>query len=283
MILGLCRFLLRDATEAEDATQQVFLSAQRAVLAGVMPRDPAAWLATIARNECRARIRVRMREPLALPDVPADLADPLATAIRTADLELLWSALAELPRRQRNAFLLRELGGLSYAELGAALGVTRPAVESLLFRARRQLRDAITILGTAVAPFVRFVSGFGGGTPAKVAAVAVGAGIGAVGVVELPAHHAGRAHRAPPQIQVVAQSHKAVAVAPAAVPVTRRPTALRAVEHSMGREVEHEPEAAEPVEVEQRDTQVDESREDSSGADGGGDEGDSSVSGGGGD
>ena len=66
LVLGLCRGLLRDATEAEDAAQQTFLSAYRSLLAGTAPREPAAWLATIARNECRTRARDRMREPLPL-------------------------------------------------------------------------------------------------------------------------------------------------------------------------------------------------------------------------
>src|SRR2546428_7269518 len=86
MVLGLCRLLLRDPVEAEDATQEVFLSAHRAVLGGAVPRDSAAWLAAIARNECRARIRVRMRQPLELPELPSDLPDPLASAIRAVDL-----------------------------------------------------------------------------------------------------------------------------------------------------------------------------------------------------
>ena len=112
--------LLRDRVEAEDASQQVFVSAHRALLSGAVPREPAAWLAAIARNECRARVRARMREPLTLPQLPPHLADPLASAADAGDLDALWSALSAMPRRQRNAFLLRELGGLSYRELGIA-------------------------------------------------------------------------------------------------------------------------------------------------------------------
>jgi DNA-directed RNA polymerase specialized sigma24 family protein len=55
MVLGLSRLLLRDPVEAEDAAQQVFLSAHEAVLRGSVPRDSAAWIAAITRNECRTR------------------------------------------------------------------------------------------------------------------------------------------------------------------------------------------------------------------------------------
>ena len=68
MVYGLCRTLLRDPDDADDATQATFLSAYRSLLGGTVPLEPAAWLATIARNECRARARARMREPLPLLD-----------------------------------------------------------------------------------------------------------------------------------------------------------------------------------------------------------------------
>ena len=63
-VLGLCRMLLRNEHEAEDASQQTFLAAYRSILNGVEPRHPAAWLATIARNECWAAIERRMRAPV---------------------------------------------------------------------------------------------------------------------------------------------------------------------------------------------------------------------------
>src|SRR3954462_10355057 len=102
MVLGLCRGLLRDPTEAEDAAQQTFLSAHRALLNGADPREPAAWLATIARNECWTRIRGRMREPLPSSELEtgSERHDPLAEAIRRADLAALWRAIEELPRPQ---------------------------------------------------------------------------------------------------------------------------------------------------------------------------------------
>jgi RNA polymerase sigma factor (sigma-70 family) len=134
--------LLRHREEAEDAVQQTFLSAYRSLLNGFEPRHPAAWLATIARNECWSRVERRMREPLgdAQAEPESTLPDPVAAAAAKADLSALWRAIGELPRQQRQALLLREFSGLTYGELAEALAISEPAVESLLFRARRELR-----------------------------------------------------------------------------------------------------------------------------------------------
>jgi RNA polymerase sigma-70 factor (ECF subfamily) len=156
-VLGLCRLLTRHREEAEDAVQQTFLSAYRSLLNGVEPRHPAAWLATIARNECRERIEQRMREPLGDAESESTLPDPVAAAAASADLIALWQAIAELPRRQRKALLLREFSGLSYRELASALAVSEPTVQSLLFRARRELRARLRpVSGSlgSVAPLV---------------------------------------------------------------------------------------------------------------------------------
>jgi RNA polymerase sigma factor (sigma-70 family) len=142
MVYGLCRVLLRDAAEAEDAAQQVFLSAHQSMLGGTEPRDPSAWLAAIARNECHARIRAKMAKPIMLVVDERDAvgADIEQVAGQHAEVEALCAALAELPQQQREAIVLREFYGLSYDEVRTALGVTDGAVESLLFRARERLQ-----------------------------------------------------------------------------------------------------------------------------------------------
>ena len=150
-VLGLCRMLLRNEHEAEDASQQTFLAAYRSIRNGVEPRHPAAWLATIARNECWAAIERRMREPFHQGELESRLPDPVVQAAANADLEELWRAIGELPRQQRRALLLREFSGLTYAELAGALGVTEPAVESLLVRARRELRGRLRPLSGSAA------------------------------------------------------------------------------------------------------------------------------------
>src|SRR5918994_3890664 len=140
MVLGLCRFLLRDAHEADDATQQTFLSAYRSLLRGRVPRKPGAWLAEIARNECQTLIAARMHAPLPLAaSVEALGNDPADAADLTEVIDELKAAIAELPDRQREAVVLRDFYGLSYREVATAMTVSVPVVESLLFRARRRL------------------------------------------------------------------------------------------------------------------------------------------------
>src|SRR4029079_16157343 len=68
--------------------------------------------------------------------------DPVVEAERREDLRRLVADLHNLPEQQRSALIIRELEGLSYEELGSALGVTVPAVKSLLVRARSGLAEA---------------------------------------------------------------------------------------------------------------------------------------------
>ena len=130
--------LLRERDEAEDVLQSTFRAGRTGrFLRGGVPRDEGAWLATIARNECREgsgsgwtllaprpcgsspRTRRRADERIADPRVG--------------------QALAALSKTQREAVVLHDVLGLRAREVGDA-GLSRPAVEALLFRARRQLR-----------------------------------------------------------------------------------------------------------------------------------------------
>jgi RNA polymerase sigma factor (sigma-70 family) len=229
--------------EADDAVQQTFLSAQRALLNGSSPRDAGAWLATIARHESLARVRGRMREPLPMEVEEHHAAqDAHAAAVGRHDAGVLREALAELPVQQREAILLREVRGFSYQEVAASLSVTTSAVESLLFRARRRLQTrlqgslAALSLGQWVQPLrdlAARLAGGGLGAPAaaKVAVVGLGTAVVAGGAVVGPTmleqghppHTVGRVARTP--------VHRAVQAAAPKLPVTfsapaRQPAAV---------------------------------------------------------
>jgi RNA polymerase sigma factor (sigma-70 family) len=246
MVLGLCRSLLRDPHEAEDAAQQTFLSAYGSLVGGTAPRQPAAWLATIARNECRTRAQRRMREPLPVAEALVLDGDPYQEAVKASEVESLRVAVAHLPRQQREAFVLREFTGLSYEELAVALGVTQPAVESLLFRARRQLRSSLRAVAAAALSvptgardlFAQLLAGSADGAApttlaklgafplgVKLAALGAGGVIGAATVVAVAPtkHHGGNARVAAsrPKQHVAARvpSRRPSAESPRAAPI----------------------------------------------------------------
>ena len=140
-IRAYCRGQLHERQEADDALQSTFLYAYMLLERGVMPKRPLPWLYTIAHNVCRTRRRaLRQRERV---ESSVDLDTLHETIGRTDpardDLDGLTNALSALPATQRDALLLREWQGLSYEEIATRLCITQSAVETLLFRARRNL------------------------------------------------------------------------------------------------------------------------------------------------
>lgn len=138
-IFAFCRRRLRSRQEAEDAVQETFVAAMRAIQRGSVPVCESAWLFKIAENVCFAVYRSGARRHV------RDLTDSerlARLAARDGDgdsLVGLNDALATLPDNQRRAFVLRELRGLSYKEIAIQLGVSVSAVETLIYRARRGL------------------------------------------------------------------------------------------------------------------------------------------------
>ena len=134
--------VLRNPADAEDVTQTTFLNAYRAFTRGERPDAAHNWLIKIAHNVCRQRFRTSARRPheVAFED---DLA---ATIIEEQDgptAEDIRRGLGQLAFNQRAALVARELEGRSYAEIGEILGLSVGAVETLIFRARRALREQL--------------------------------------------------------------------------------------------------------------------------------------------
>ena len=134
--------VLGQQADAEDVTQTTFMNAYRALRRGERPLKPENWLIAIARNACIERFRHAQRRPreVALerePPVAAVQGDEATTATE------LQHALLQLPPAQRAALVMRELEGRSYAETAAALRISNSALETLLVRARRTLREQL--------------------------------------------------------------------------------------------------------------------------------------------
>jgi RNA polymerase sigma factor (sigma-70 family) len=133
--------MLGHADDAEDVTQTTFLNAYRALRKGEDVRNLRAWLLAIAHNVCRQRFRTAARRPREVeldPEAAEAFVDedaPSAAEIR--------QAMRELSFNQRTVLVLREIEGLSYEEIAQAMGISLSAVETLLFRARRALREQL--------------------------------------------------------------------------------------------------------------------------------------------
>jgi RNA polymerase sigma-70 factor (ECF subfamily) len=119
---------------ARDLTQDVFLRISRTSVPETTGTELRAWVFRIARNLAINHLRDRSRRPVsvALSDEPGSASTETAVAVR--------EALHRLPDLDRDVFLLREVGGLSYDELASVCELTPDAVRSRLHRARVELR-----------------------------------------------------------------------------------------------------------------------------------------------
>jgi RNA polymerase sigma-70 factor (ECF subfamily) len=219
-----CLRRLESPEEAEDALQNTFVRVHRALRRGVRPEYESAWLYRIAHNVCASRLelatrraRWASRRPLEDVDVAAPEHDP------DAALGLV-SAVAELPENLREALLLREWHGLSYAEIADSMGTTVPAVETLLVRARRHLtsvlkpfRRARLVDATLLFSRMRGLAETSGPLRAVGAAVVAASGVVvAAGTVGADAHRTA----APPQVVAATMPRYAAGVTR---PAPRRP------------------------------------------------------------
>lgn len=142
---NLARHLVGNADDAEDVVQEAFLRAIR-YFATFDGREPRAWLLRITRNVSYDLLqRSRAEQFVALDD--ADESDSALIATddaqhfqRALDWSRIENALAALPTEFREVIVLRELEGLSYAEISQTTGVAAGTVMSRLSRARRRLR-----------------------------------------------------------------------------------------------------------------------------------------------
>jgi RNA polymerase sigma-70 factor (ECF subfamily) len=190
-LLAYCQRRLGSRSEAEDAVQTTFLYAHRALQRGVVPDSDSAWLFAIAKNVCRWQQRTLLRRAPVADEyeadwLPARPAPELDAHDLTSDLD---DALATIPERQRQAFVLREWRGLSCEEIASRLDMSESATQSLITRARRSIVSALSaagrrpVLGLDFGSVLSQLRGLLAGSAAKVVVGVVAVvGTGAAGV-----------------------------------------------------------------------------------------------------
>lgn len=145
-VRGCCRSLLRNAADAEDAAQEVFIRAYEGLTRFRGDAAFSTWLYRIAVNRCRDLLRKSSREKAEswerLLEEHGERAEAMLATEPEAppvDAALLERILGRLPEPYRAVLVLREMHQLSYEEIAAALGCSLDAVKGRLKRARQEL------------------------------------------------------------------------------------------------------------------------------------------------
>jgi len=176
-LYNLCLRMLNSPDAAEDATQDAFIAAYRAIHRFRGRAQPGgreagfrAWLFRIGVNACYDELRRRRARPAASLDLPRgesgrtlDVPNPgptLEERAQTAELGLaIQEALSALPSDQRLAVVLCDVQGLDYAEIAQVMGVSLGTVKSRINRARSRLRTFLLGRGELLPSRFRQTSG----------------------------------------------------------------------------------------------------------------------------
>ena len=155
-VMNLVYRMLRDATEAEDLAQNVFVQVYKSAGRYQVASRFSTWLFTIARNLCLNEIRRRSRHPAESMDETNEQEDqprhqfedkktfsPPDSLLHGELEEKIQEALSELPENQRMAILLCRQNELSYEEIANVLDCSLSATKSLIHRARETLKSKL--------------------------------------------------------------------------------------------------------------------------------------------
>jgi len=149
--------MLRDATEAEDLAQNVFLQVHRSAHRYQVASKFSTWLFTITRNLCLNEIRRRSRHPADSIDIPhpehenqpwhqfedTKTFSPPEKMLQGELEEKIEVAIGQLPENQRLALALCRQDELSYEEIAKVLGCSISATKSLIHRGRETLKQRL--------------------------------------------------------------------------------------------------------------------------------------------
>ena len=153
-VMNLVYRMMRDATEAEDLAQIVFVQVFKSAHRYRSSAKFSTWLFTIARNLCLNEIRRRSRHPAESLDAPRpgqedqplhqfedkQVFSPPESLLQGELEDKIEQAVADLPENQRTAILLCRREELSYEEISEVLGCSLSATKSLIHRGRETLK-----------------------------------------------------------------------------------------------------------------------------------------------
>lgn len=150
-VYNLALRMVGDRDDASDMTQEAFIKAYGSLSSFRGDSKFSVWIYRIATNVCLDFLRSKSRKQQvsltvsddddedAQLDIPDPKADPEQQLIKKISMQSVEEGLKTLPDKQRQILVMRELGGMSYAEIGKALSLEEGTVKSRIFRARKRL------------------------------------------------------------------------------------------------------------------------------------------------
>lgn len=152
-VIGTIAKMLGDETDAEDIAQQVFIRVWNSASRYMPSAKFTTWLFTILRNLVFNEMRRRKRHPVLSLErgddersfqQPDTQAKPPSAVLLDAEMQqAIQAAIDSLPEVQRMAIVLRRYQDVPYEEIAKILKLSVPAVKSVLFRARQELREKL--------------------------------------------------------------------------------------------------------------------------------------------
>lgn len=155
-VYNTCLVYLQNVEEAEEATQDVFIEVHHAAARFEGQSSVTTWIYRIAVNKSLDRIRYRKRQKRfafisslfnrdtgELMHDPGHFDHPGVLAENREQAAKLFSAIRQLPENQQTAFILKQIEGLSQKEIAAIMDMGEKAVESLIQRAKGNLRKQL--------------------------------------------------------------------------------------------------------------------------------------------
>lgn len=148
--MGYCLSMLQNHSEAEEASQDIFIKVYRNLPKFKGDSQFSTWLYRITANHCLDVLRKRNRRKTFSLDALLEnegesihrfLATPALAQTQTENRDLTGKILATLPSEYRTILTLREVDGLEYQEIAQVLECSLDAVKGRLSRARRQLQE----------------------------------------------------------------------------------------------------------------------------------------------
>ncbi len=160
VVFGHCYNFLRNREDAEDVTQEVFVSVYNNLASFRGDSKLSTWIYRITMNSCKNRLKQMQRlkanfieefyepggeerESLVNEIQEKEEKQPDKEFVSDDMRKTVYKRIDELTEEQKNVILLRDVDGLSYEEIGQLLKLSVPAVKSKLFRARENLREKL--------------------------------------------------------------------------------------------------------------------------------------------